>query len=156
MLMSWFMTICFNPDVNLLDQLISLASFSYSCLFIYRKFKGKFLPKELYHDLQSSIQDCFISATLFQKYNATDKLYLYQNGTDLLETLYSIIRCLSHSENCDILELIERVKISFQIDNVYSKNPEWNMPSRTCISTDDHSSALSWTGDLNVNSLVLS
>jgi hypothetical protein len=42
MLMSWFMTICFKPDVNLLDQLISLASLSYSCLIIYRKFKGKF------------------------------------------------------------------------------------------------------------------
>lgn len=75
-----------------------------------------------------------------------------------MERLFSTIRTLTHSRNCDLLELIDRLKASLQINKIFTENPEFKHNDRLSISikTDDHSSARDWIGDLNCSEISLS
>ena len=83
-------------------------------------------------------------------------MLLYQLGTDQLEIFFGTIRTITHSDNCDYLELTERCKMAFQIEKVYSKNPNLRKESRiSSKTTEDHSSVKSWCGDLKTENLRL-
>ena len=147
-----------TPTINLFDQLIQLAYCAHLLFFIYRKWKKHFMTKDLYHDIQSTIQDAFIAAHKCQCLNPDLNVYLHLLGTDKLENVFSDIRTMTHSSSCDYLELIQRFKLALQIEKVYAKHPEWRSSSRISSTTTDHSSSKSWTGilnthDLNVNEL---
>ena len=74
-----------NPKINLEDQLIGLATFSITLLFIYRRNKTKFITADLYNDFQSTVQDAFITVSSFQSYDTDLAVLLFQLGTDDLE-----------------------------------------------------------------------
>jgi hypothetical protein len=57
------LNIFINPTINLFDQLIGLAYSSHLMLFIYRKWKKKFLTRDLYQD----IQDAFVCTLVIQR-----------------------------------------------------------------------------------------
>ncbi len=63
------------------------------------------MTKDLYKDIQSTIQNCFLVVKLFNIKDPTKKVYLYQLGTDELESLFGTLRTLTHSKNSDFLEL---------------------------------------------------
>lgn len=152
-IMKPLLNIFVNPTINLLDQLTQLAYCSHLMFFIYRKWKNKFLTKDLYLDIQSTIQDAFICAELFNRCDKNAKLYLYQLGTDQLESFFGLVRTVTHNVNCDILELQERIKTILQLESVYLKHPNWKRPSRVCKSTYDHSSVASWVGKLDASDI---
>jgi hypothetical protein len=137
-----------KPTINLLDQLSQLAYSSHLIFYIYRKWHGKFLPAQLYHDIQATIQDAFVVTRKVREKCESSQLFLYQLGTDQLEALFGIVRTLTHARNCDYLELIDRLKIAFQIFQVYVNHPDWKRVSRICSYTNDYSSADSWIGNL--------
>jgi hypothetical protein len=139
------------PTINLLDQLTSLALLAHLLLYIYRKHKTNFMTNDLYSDIQSTIQSVFITVAKFQSKNSDQSLYLYQLGTDQLEGFFSTIRTLTHSKNCNFLELKQRMVVALQIEKVYIDNPMWRNSSRVSATTNDHSSAASWTGNLQTN-----
>ena len=85
--------------------------------------------------------------------NPSAKVYLYQLGTDQLESLFSTIRTLTHAANCSLLELIQRFVIAYQIQNVRKDHPEWSREKRREASTHDHSSVTSWVGHLTTENL---
>lgn len=64
-----------NPSINLFDQLMQLSYASFLLLFIYRKFKSSFLTKDLYSDLQSTIQDAFVCVSIYMKHNKKAKIF---------------------------------------------------------------------------------
>ena len=109
------------------------------------------MTNDLYSDIQSTIQSVFITVAKFQSKNSDQSLYLYQLGTDQLECFFSTIRTLTHSKNCNFLELKQRMVIALQIEKVYIDNPMWRKSSRVSATTNDHSSAASWTGNLQTN-----
>jgi hypothetical protein len=85
---------------------------------------------------------------------------LYQLGTDQLENLFSVIRTITHSSTCDFLELNDRLKMAYQVEQVYNDRPDWRPNNRLSTKTKittilDHSSVHSWTGDLSTINLGL-
>ena len=94
-----------NPKINLLDQLVNVAKCSRLMLHIYRNNRSKFMSKDSYKDIQSTIQNCFLVVKLFNIKDPIKKVYLYQLGTDELESLFGTLRTLTHSKNSDFLEL---------------------------------------------------
>jgi hypothetical protein len=90
------------------------------------------MPIELYHDIQSTIQDAFYAAHIFNRVDSTANLYLYQLGTDQLEELFGVIRTLTHARNCDFLELLQRLVIAYQIETVFNKHLDWKRKTRLC------------------------
>lgn len=101
-----------DTSIYLIDQLVGLAELSHLLLFIYRKSKSKFMTKDLYSDLQSTIQDAFICTSFFKTYNPNQKLHLMLLGTDQLENLFSSVLCMTHARNCDYLEEIDRLNMA--------------------------------------------
>ena len=96
-------------NISLHEQLSSLASLSFLLFFIKRRNKTEFLTYDLYHDIQFTIQDSYWAVYLFQKYlNRFDEdlqCFLYQLGTDQLESLFGVIPTQSHSRNFSLYEL---------------------------------------------------
>ena len=155
---SLFLSLFTKLDINLIDQLLNMSHLSHLLLYIFRRHKSKFITKNLYCDLQSTIQDAFVVAAKFIEINSKADLLLYQLGTDQLEILFGTIRTLTHSSNCDFLELIERCKMAFQIESVYIKEPNLRKASRLSSNTktaDDHSSSNEWCGQLTTENLRL-
>jgi len=118
------------------------------------------MRKDLYMDIQSIIQDAFISCAIFRKRHSDKQLYLFQLGTDQLENLFSTLRTINHSFTCDFLEMNERLKMAYDVENVYAKRPDLRPTSRLTAqmkikSTLDHSSVHSWSGDLLTYNLDL-
>lgn len=142
-----------NCSINLLDQLSQLAYCSHLLLFIFRKWGTKFITKDLYLDLQSTIQDAFLVTEVFNRKNKNENVYLYQCGTDEVEGVFRSLRTLTHSSNCDILELHERMSIVLQIESVLNDHPNWRQSSRLSETKRDHSSVGSWTGKLNTTEI---
>ncbi len=143
-----------NPKINLVDQLSQLAYASHLLLFIYRQHKTEFLTFQLYCDIQSIIQDAFKNAEFFNNHDKNAKLILAFLGTDELELLFGSIRTQTHANVCDIVELLERLTIAIQIENVYNRHPNWRKASRiSTTNTKDHSSWRSWTGELTTKDL---
>jgi hypothetical protein len=91
-----------NVRISLHEQLSSLA-----------RNKSEFLTYALYNDLQFTIQDAFWVVYQFQKH-ANDfteeyKVFLFQLGTDQLESLFGIFRTQTHSRNFTLFELLQVV-----------------------------------------------
>jgi plasmid maintenance system killer protein len=89
-----------NPKINLLDQLVNVAKCSRLMLHIYRNNRSKFMSKDSYKDIQSTIQNCFLVVKLFNIKYPTKKVYLYQLGTDELESLFGTLRA------CESIRLV--------------------------------------------------
>ena len=104
-LMDLLLSFFVNTKISLHDQLINLAILSHLLLFIFRRHKTNFMTKDLYMDIQSTIQDAFVVTSYFKSECPNKRLYLILLGTDQLDMLFSIIRCITHSKNCDFLEL---------------------------------------------------
>ena len=149
------------PKKSLLEQLVDLAQLAHMLLYIFRKHKQKFITTDLYMDLQSTIQDAYICVSLFQILQSTESVYLFLLGTDPLESLFSIIRTITHARNCDFLELNDRLSIALQIENVLIKNPDLKASNRlstnakTRENTHDHSSISDWVSELRSDSIDL-
>ena len=114
-----------------------------------------FIPGQLYHDLQRMIQASFFAAATLQA-RGGGKLYLYQLGTDQLEKLFASVRTVTHSRNCDSLELCHRLQHAEDIDDILLKNPTWKRAhGRRLCGLKDYSSETEWKGDLEVNHIDL-
>ena len=70
----------------------------------------KFIPSQLYHDIQRMVQGqgSYFVRVLLQN-RGGGKLYLYQVGTDQLEKVFNTVRTITHARNCDVLELCQRL-----------------------------------------------
>jgi hypothetical protein len=108
-----------NPKLSIIEQLAGLAKTSFMLLHIYRKFRGKFITKDLYMDTQCTIQDAFVCAYKFFKHDPRAKLLLFLLGTDPLEGRFGDIRTQIHGLNCDCLELKHRFNISINMCKIY-------------------------------------
>ena len=84
----------------------------------------------MYNDLQSTVQVAFLAVKSFQSHDSDLSMFLFQFGSDDLEMFFAVLRTITHSKNCDFLELMDRVKTAPQIENVYMKNPHLKPNSR--------------------------
>jgi len=62
-----------DVKISLMDQLVKLAQLSHVLLYVFvksKKEKFHFLKKDLYMDIQSTIQDAFICAAKYRAKNS--------------------------------------------------------------------------------------
>jgi hypothetical protein len=118
-------------------------------------------------DIQSTIQDAFVVTCYFKYIWPNKRLFLILLGTDQLEMLFSIIRCMTHAKNCDFLEFYDRANMAYQVGIFENQYPnllprtKLDAPSRKPLdsskstSTTDHSSLSEWDGDLETENVDL-
>ena len=144
-----------QPTVSLKEQLTKFSTLSHALLYLYKRGGTNFIPGQLYHDLQRMVQGAYYAAALLQK-RGGGKLFIYQLGTDQAETSFASVRTVTHSRNCDALELCHRLHHAHIINDILLKHPTWKRcHGRRLGGSKDYSSEREWTGDLEVNHCVL-
>ena len=141
------LSIFVDTTIDLMQQLVNLSQLAHCLFYIYRRSKKigyRFMRKDLYMDIQSTIQDAFICAATFRAEGSNKPIFLYQLGTDQLENLFSTVRTITHSATCDYLESNERLRMAYQIEDVFSRRPELRPDNRLSFkknikNTVDHS-----------------
>ena len=64
------------PEVNLRDQLMKLSTLSHILFHQYRLYGTKFLPGQLYHDLQRMVQGAYYSCVLLKHRGGGKMFYI--------------------------------------------------------------------------------
>ena len=79
-------------------------------------------------------------------------MFLYQLGTDQLERLFSSVCTVTHTKNCDYLELCHRLQHAQSINEILLANPKWKRSDgRRLGDMRDFYSQIEWSGLVEVS-----
>ncbi|KAG8781543.1 hypothetical protein FRC12_021783 [Ceratobasidium sp. 428] len=147
------------PTLSLTEQITSLARCGHLLYALYRTDGVKFLPSQLFYDIQASIKNAVFCVAKTQLIDPSLPFYLLQTGTDRLEARFGTYRTATSDSNCDVLQMCERAASAQHIDEIFSAHPAWNRaPYRLSLDGKagvDHTNPASWTGDVIVGHVDL-
>lgn len=139
------LAVLFGKEKGVADILRGLSCVSHLFLFLFRANKDSFFPPQLYHDVQASVRSAFCMVARAKDVCPHRPFYFFHLGTDKLEQVFAFVRTVTHSSNCDILELGDRFSAATQLAQIWASNPTWRHPSkRLNQGTEDHNNMLSW------------
>ena len=115
-------------------------------MFLYRAFKSKLIPAQLYHDLQSTFIDALFSCAKGKKLFPESPLYFVLDGTDPLERFFGNCRMQHKRKGMNCLEMIDLSRSILACDNILvNEHPEWSNKGRVqlrlCL---DYSNPRDW------------
>lgn len=155
------------PSLSLTDQLCRLSKAAHIALALYVLGGTKFIPTQLYGDLQLAIKNVYFCVAKTQRDFPESSFYITLLGTDRLETQFGNLRTMIGSDsNVDLLQIGSRLALTAECLGILSKHPEWDRgPRRLQIpSLDeggmfsnaiDHLSPDHWKGDMRVSGVSL-
>ena len=142
-----------SPTIHLCDRLRKLSTLSHILYHQDRQHRTKFIPRQLYHDVQRMIQASYFVCVLVKSRGA-GKMYLHQMGTYQVEKLFGSVRTITHARNCVTLELCQRLMHAESINEIIAKHPAWKrFHGKRLGSYHVASSQVDWSGELNVNNI---
>ncbi|EIM87715.1 uncharacterized protein STEHIDRAFT_121332 [Stereum hirsutum FP-91666 SS1] len=157
-----------DVTLSLDEQLTRLSAASHLALALYNQDKGRFIPVQLYFDLQSMIRTVYICVAKAQVDNPDGQFFIILLGTDGLEQVFGKVRTMVGSDcNADMLQLANRIDGAVQCVKILELHPEWGGQARRLNLTSlkemgeeitaalDHISPRSWKGDVSYRDLVL-
>lgn len=157
-----------DVTLSLDDQLTRLSAASHLALALYYQDKGRFIPVQLYFDLQCMIRTVYFCVAKAQVDNPDGEFFIILLGTDGLEKVFGKVRTMVGSDtNVDMLQLGNRVDGAVQCVKVLELHPEWGGQARRLnlkslkemeekITAElDHLSPRSWKGDVHHRDIVL-
>ncbi|KAI0026716.1 hypothetical protein K488DRAFT_64965 [Vararia minispora EC-137] len=156
-------------DLSLSEQLeyLSCAAHMLLVLYTHNSAKADFLPTALYVDTQILIKNVFFCVAKAKVDFPDSKYFIYNLGTDRLETQFGILRTMvGNDTNLDILQLAHRISGTTDVATILAKHPEWDSGPRRlrippiqrdtrAIPGIDHISPRTWRGDLRVQTVTL-
>lgn len=149
-----------DPTMALDEQVSSLVKCAHILFALYRIDGAKFLPGQLYYDMQASIKNAIFCIAKTQLVDSTLPFYLLQTGTDRLETRFGTYRTTTTDRNGDLKQMCDRAAGAQLVDEVFSAYPSWNRApyrlSHNGRSGVDHTNPSSWLGDVVVGNTNLS
>ncbi|KAG8692622.1 hypothetical protein FRC09_011076 [Ceratobasidium sp. 395] len=147
------------PTLSLAEQITSLARCGHLLYALYRTDGLKFIPSQLFYDMQASIKNAVFCVAKTQLVDPSLPFYLLQTGTDRLEARFGTYRTTTSDSNCDLLQMCERASSAQHIDEIFSAHPAWNRaPYRLSLdgkSGVDHTNPASWIGNVIVGHVNL-
>ena len=135
---------------SLSQQLSHLSLLSHALMVLYRRSRTKFIPSQLYHDIQATVKDCYFTVVKVQQYMPQESLYLFQLGTDRLKALFSVLRTLTHNRNFDLLECGHRLSHATHLNQIYQRHPDWKWKAKRLEGSLDEMNPKSWRGSVKV------
>ncbi|KDN34835.1 hypothetical protein RSAG8_12105, partial [Rhizoctonia solani AG-8 WAC10335] len=143
-----------DPTLSLSEQITSLSKCGHLLYSLYRINGTKFLPGQLFYDIQASIKNAVFCVAKTQLISPNLPFYLLQTGTDRLENRFGTYRTTTSDRNGDLLQMSERAAGVQLIDQIFADHPRWNRtPYRLSLdgrSGVDHTNPASWTGNVTV------
>lgn len=149
-----------SVQCSLAEQLRHLAAAAHLLFTIQRQVHTKFLPNQLYTDMQLTIQSAFMSVAKAHIFigesilDANYEFFLVLEGSDGLEGVFACVRTQHHDRNMNLLEFCDRAGTAIDLSAVYDKHPDWcRTPVRLQMRGDsgvDHIRPRHITGDVKV------
>lgn len=157
-----------DTSLSLDEQLIRLAAASRIALALYHSDRGRFMPVQLYFDLQCMIRTVYFCIAKAQVDDPDGRFFIILLGTDGLEKIFGKVRTMiGNDTNADLLQLSNRIDGAVQCVKILEEHPEWGGQARRLnlktlaqkgeqISRDmDHVAPRSLSGDTHYRNTVL-
>lgn len=112
-----------SVDMPLSDQLKKLAQCSHIMIIVYREMRTKFLPAQLYFDMQCTIKNVFLTTAKLHQFS--EKQFLLLEGDDELEKNFGMVRVANHNHGVTVLSLVERQRVCSYQNQIFLRRPEW-------------------------------
>jgi hypothetical protein len=129
----------YDVNASLTVQLTGLSQLAHMLAFLYEGTgsRTKFLPAQLYHDMQAMVKNAFFTVAKVKQQFPDTPVYLFQLGDNAVEEMFSTLRTLTHQRNMDIVELGQNITVLLQLYEVYSRHPEWYKQRKHLSPRDD-------------------
>ena len=135
--------------LSLSEQIRMVSKASYSLFVLFRCDNTKFVPPQLYHDLQSTFIDTVCCVAKVQINCPEEKVYTIKDGTDTVEHHFGDCRLLYKHNQLDALEMVFCSNAISRCTDILTKHPEWVKKGRASRRLAlDYSNIHDWTGDL--------
>jgi hypothetical protein len=122
----------------------------------------------LYTDIMIIIKNVFFCVAKAKVDDPLGKFWLILLGTDRLEELFGILRTMiGNDANCDMLQILDRLRGTTEVSTIFAKYPHWDraprrlrLPAMTRDSKElsdhlDHIKPASVRGDMRVQEVTL-
>jgi hypothetical protein len=151
------LSVLVDSEKSVSDLLKQLSKLSHILLVVYREHRTKFIPGQLYHDLQATVRAAFfVAAQLKLCDDVNAELFLWMLGSDRLEGIFRDVRTLNHSSNFSLNELGDKLGAAAHISALTADMPDIERRSRLQVGSDDHMNTVSWTGSTKIGVVNLS
>ncbi|KAE9401544.1 hypothetical protein BT96DRAFT_817778 [Gymnopus androsaceus JB14] len=148
-----------QQEWSLYEQLKSLAIAGHLLFGLYRSHTTSFMSNQLYHDMHSVIKSIYFCVAKQKLLDNTKDIYIFQNASDRIESLFRETRTRDHNTNPDVLGLSQNVAMATDRAKIFERRPNMKQSSRR-LSYDgsegiDHVNPGYFTGDLCVGHVEL-
>lgn len=157
-----------NTTLSLHQQLTHLSAAAHLLLALYAKYRGAFIPVQLYHDTMAMIKNAFFCVAKTQIDDPEGLFWLILLCSDELEKLFGRVRSITGTDsNCNQLQLTHRLDNGVQCNTILAAHPDWvRGPRRLAFQNvieqgheatqkSDHINPISWVGDIKVKNVIL-
>ena len=119
-------------DLSIKEALEAISTAAH-VLFVLQRTLIKFIPNQLYHDLQATFEDAFYCANKWQIAHANEPFFLMLLGNDPIERAFGNIRLKYRHCSVDNLELINASRAMEYSSKILSKHSEWTGGKRAIM-----------------------
>ena len=156
--------------LSLHEQLVHLSAAAHlaTYLFTVNDARSKAMPSLTFKDLALLVKNAYFCVAKAKIRAPDSKYYLILNGTDRLESTFSVVRSMvGNDANVDVLTLGYRLSHAVECLNILSEHPTWDRGPRCLhlrgiedgngdvLSNSDHITPESWVGNVNVQEVSL-
>ncbi|KAJ7181372.1 hypothetical protein C8R43DRAFT_1101284 [Mycena crocata] len=155
-------------DFSLSEQLEHLSAAAHLALALFRKDGKHFMASLLYTDIMIIIKNVFFCVAKAKVDDPLGKFWIILLGTDRLEELFGILRTMiGNDTNCDMLQILDRLRGTTEVSTILTKYPHWDrtprrlrLPAMTRDLVElsdgiDHIKSASVRGDMRVQEVTL-
>ncbi|KAJ7814764.1 hypothetical protein B0H14DRAFT_3746965 [Mycena olivaceomarginata] len=155
-------------DFSLSEQLEHLSAAAHLALALFRRDGKHFMASLLYTDIMIIIKNVYFCVAKTKVDDPMGKFWLILLGTDRLEELFGILRTMiGNDANCDMLQILDRLRGTTEVSTILTKYPHWDraprrlrLPAMTRDSKElsdhvDHIKPASVRGDMRVQEVTL-
>ena len=157
--MGYFVRPFIEVDMDLVDQLQNLATYSFLAAAMHIKHGSDCMTNALYADTQATVKNIIFTVARMKEVDPDKALYILLEGTDRLEGLFGDCRTQDHARNFDIEQLGQKLGVATLIHSTMQHNPDLdtgnNNLSLKNITGIDHINPKSWQGEVKVGDVDL-
>ncbi|KAJ6527860.1 hypothetical protein DFH09DRAFT_1327969 [Mycena vulgaris] len=118
-------------DFSLSEQLEHLSAAAHLALVLFRKEGKHFMASLLCTDMMMIIKNVYFCVAKAKVDDPLGKFWLILLGTDRLEELFGILRTMvGNDANCDILQMLDRLRGTIEVSTILTKYPHWDRAPR--------------------------
>ena len=130
-----YVTLIADNRPSLGQHMENVSKLMHLSLVLYREHATGYMPAQTYRNTQVLGQSLYWALATCKQVGI-NKIFIFLDAGDKLETLHGIERSTSHSgSNMDYLQKQERSSAAMTVGRIYADHPDWERPPRHLATT---------------------